>query len=294
MQRDMSKIAHKALALTIDLRKLAHGGRSCGAVGGSLLNDLVRQRQIIELLRDRPFASVRELQERLGVSAATIRRDIDKIDESGGARKVYGGVSALDGAAQATAFARPYDENRDLAVEAKRQIADLAATMVADGDAVIVNGGSTCFHLGVKLADRNVRLFTNSMPLASYLGDHGKCSLTIAGGDLHREPRVIYSPALPVSFYASKYFLGAQGISAEGLLESHPLMVRSIQELSRNADQIVVLADSRKFSIHARNVALPLSRVGMLITDDGISDQQAKMLEGAGVTLRIVSAGGEP
>lgn len=256
------------------------------------MNDLVRQRQIIELLRDRPFASVRELQEHLGVSAATVRRDIDKIDEAGGARKVYGGISALDGAAQGTAFARPYDENRDLAVEAKRQIAELASTMVGDGDAVIVNGGSTCFHLGVKLAERSIRLFTNSMPLAAYLGDHGKCSLTVAGGELHREPRVVYSPSQPVDFYASKFFLGAQGISAEGLLESHPLMVRSIQELSRNADQIVVLADSRKFSIHARNVALPLSRVGTLITDDGLSDQQAKMLEGAGITLRIASNGG--
>lgn len=256
------------------------------------MNDLVRQRQIIELLRDRPFASVRELQEHLGVSAATVRRDIDKIDDSGEARKVYGGVSALDGAAQGTAFARPYDENRDLAVDAKRLIADLASTMVIDGDAVIVNGGSTCFNLGTRLADRNIRLFTNSMPLAAYLGDHGKCSLTVAGGDLHREPRVIYSPAQPVSFYASKYFLGAQGISAEGLLESHPLMVRSIQELSRNADQIVVLADSRKFSIHARNVALPLPRVGTLVTDDGLSDQHAKMLENAGVTLRIASNGG--
>lgn len=177
-------------------------------------------------------------------------------------------------------------------MDAKRLIAELAATMVSDGDAVIVNGGSTCFNLGVKLADRNIRLFTNSMPLAGYLGDHGKCSLTIAGGELYREPRVIYSNAEPVSFYASKYFLGAQGISPEGLLESHPLMVRSIQELSRNVDQIVVLADSRKFSIHARNVALPLSRVGTLITDDGLSDQHAKMLENAGVTFRIASNGG--
>ncbi|MEQ1938071.1 DeoR/GlpR family DNA-binding transcription regulator [Mesorhizobium sp. CN5-321] len=259
------------------------------------MNDLVRQRQIIELLRDRPFASVRELQERLGVSAATVRRDIDKIDESGEARKVYGGVSALDGATQATAYARPYDENRDLAVEAKRLIAELAATMVANGDAVIVNGGSTCFHLGVKLAERNVRLYTNSMPLAAYLSDHGTCALTVAGGDLHREPRVIYGAQNQVQFYASKFFLGTQGVSAEGLLESHPLMVRSIQEMSRNADQIVVLADSRKFSIHARNVALPLSRVGTLITDENISDQHARMLENAGVTLRVVSvAGGGP
>lgn len=69
-------------------------------------------------------------------------------------------------------------------------------------------------------------------------------------------------------------------------------MVRSIQELSRNADQIVVLADSRKFSIHARNIALPLSRLAMLITDDGLSDQHAKMLESAGIALRIASSGG--
>jgi DeoR family transcriptional regulator, ulaG and ulaABCDEF operon transcriptional repressor len=255
------------------------------------VRDLVRQQQIVELLRDRPFASVRELQEWLGVSAATVRRDIDKIDESGSARKVYGGISALDGVLQATAFARPYDENRDLAVEAKRQIADLAATLVADGDTVIVNGGSTCFHLGVKLADRTIRLFTNSMPLAAYLGEHGKCSLAIAGGDLHREPRVIFSPAQPIPFYASKYFVGAQGISAEGLLESHPLMVRSIQELSLHADQIVVLVDSRKFSIHARNVTMPLSRIGVLVTDDGLSDADAKMLENAGVSVRIASVG---
>lgn len=256
------------------------------------MSDLARQRQIVELLRDRPFASVRELQERLGVSAATVRRDIDKIDEVGSARKVYGGVAALDGTAQAGAtFARPYDENRDLAVDAKRMIAELASTMVDDGDAVIVNGGSTCFHLGVKLADRNIRLFTNSMPLAAYLGENGSCSLTVAGGDLHREPRVIYSPSHPPSFYGSKYFLGAQGLSADGLLESHPLMARSISELAENVDQIIVLADSRKFAIHARNVALPLSRVGTLITDEGLSDQAAKMLEAAGVELRIARIG---
>lgn len=256
------------------------------------MSDSSRQRQIVELLKDRPFASVRDLQELLGVSAATVRRDIDKIDEAGDARKVYGGISALDGAAHSTVYARPYEENRDLAVDAKRQIAELAATMVNDGDAIIVNGGSTCFHLGVKLADRNIRLFTNSMPLAAYLGENGKCSLTIAGGDLYREPRVFYAPSQAVPFYASKFFLGAQGISPDGLLESYPLMVRSIRELSQNVDQIVAVIDSRKFSIHARNVSLPLSRIDTLVTDDGLSDINAKMLENAGVNVRIATAGG--
>ena len=56
---------------------------------------------ITDLLRETPFASVRDLQERLGVSPATIRRDIDKLHEVGKARKVYGGISATDAAASA-------------------------------------------------------------------------------------------------------------------------------------------------------------------------------------------------
>ena len=59
------------------------------------LSDAERRRAIVDFLRDRPFASVRDLQDRLGVSAATVRRDIDKVDGLGVARKVYGGVSAL-------------------------------------------------------------------------------------------------------------------------------------------------------------------------------------------------------
>ena len=252
------------------------------------LSDAERRRAIVDFLRDRPFASVRDLQDRLGVSAATVRRDIDKVDGLGVARKVYGGVSALQ-PAPAAAFALPYAKNQDLAVDAKNRIANVAAEMVEDGDSIIINGGSTCFQLGVRLVERSIRLFTNSMPLVTYMSEHGRCSLTVAGGDLHREPRILNS-AYPVSFYASKFFLGAQGISADGVLESHPLLVRSVQELSQNVDQIIILADSRKFSVRARNVALPLSRIDTIITDDGLPDSAARMLKDEGVKVRIAEA----
>src|SRR5690606_12001067 len=85
-------------------------------------------------------------------------------------------------------------------------------------------------------------------------------------------------------------FVGAQGIGPEGLQESHPLMARSMMELSQNADQIIVLADSRKFSIGARNISLPLTRIDTLVTDERLSDAAARMLENAGVSLRIASA----
>jgi DeoR family transcriptional regulator, ulaG and ulaABCDEF operon transcriptional repressor len=259
------------------------------------VSDLDRHRIIRDLLKERPFASVRDLQKVLGVSAATVRRDIDKLHETGIARKVYGGISASDGYGTGRASVRPYDENRDIAVEAKQAIARTAEALVRDGDSIIVHAGSTCYYLGVRLARRNLKIFTNSMPLAAYLGEHGTCQLVLAGGELHREPGIIHAvEAPPPSFYASKLFLGMQGISGEGILESHPLLVRVITLLSDCADEIVILADSRKFELRPRNAVLPLSRVSTLVTDDGISDKNAKMIEDAGVKLMIARSAGEP
>lgn len=258
-----------------------------------MVSDSDRHRVITDLLRERPFASVRDLQERLGVSAATIRRDIDKLHEIGKARKVYGGISAREGAVTNRLSARPYDENRDIAVEAKRAIAEKAAELIRDGDSIIVHAGSTCYQLGIQLARRNVRIYTNSMPLAAYLGEHGTCHLALAGGELYREPGIIHDASAGApNFFASRFFVGTQGISAEGLLESHPLLTKAIGELSTCADEIVLLADSRKLSIQPRNLVLPLSRIGTIVIDDGLSDAGAKMLEDAGVSILIANVGG--
>ncbi|WEX08372.1 DeoR/GlpR family DNA-binding transcription regulator [Chelativorans sp. AA-79] len=260
------------------------------------MSDLDRHRAIKDLLKERPFASVRDLQKVLGVSAATVRRDIDKLHETGIARKVYGGISATDGyGSTARASARPYDENRDIAVEAKQAIARMAETLVRDGDSIMVHAGSTCYHLGVRLARRNLKIYTNSMPLAAHLGERGTCQLVISGGELHREPGIIHGMDSSVSsFFASKFFLGTQGISEDGILESHPLLVRAITHLSERADEIVLLADSRKFSLRPRHAVLPLSRISTLVTDDGVSDKNAKMIEDAGIQLLIAQVAGEP
>lgn len=258
------------------------------------MSDSDRHRVIRELLKERPFASVRDLQKVLGVSAATVRRDIEKLHETGLARKVYGGISAAEGYAAGYASARPYNENRDIAVDAKQAIARVAENLVADGDSIIVHAGSTCYYIGIRLARRNLRIYTNSMPLASYLGEHGTCQLTVAGGELHREPGIIHSlQSSSPGFFASKFFLGTQGISNEGILESHPLLVKVIRDLSECADEIVVLADSRKFSLRPRHVVLPLPRISTLVTDEGISDKNAQMIESAGIRLMIARRAGD-
>lgn len=252
------------------------------------MSEFTRHSKIELLLQERPFISVNELTGVLGVSAATIRRDIDKLDETGRVQKVYGGIAAADSAHQRRAIALPFTDNRDIAVEAKRAIAREASKLVREGSLIVVHGGSTCFHFGVHIADWNVRILTHSMPLAAYLSEFGRCQLTVGGGDLHREPGILHDPAYEdQKFFASQFFVGALGVGPQGMLESHPLLVHLARHFAERVNEVVLLVDSRKFKETPPLVALPLRRVAHLVTDDGLDNAAARMLESQGVRYTI-------
>jgi DeoR family ulaG and ulaABCDEF operon transcriptional repressor len=253
------------------------------------MTETERHKLMLDLLKDRPFASVRDLQAVLDASPATIRRDIAKLSATGAVRKVFGGIATAETSGPLDRVAaRPFTENQMLGVAAKKAIAQEAAALVQEGDALIIHGGSTCYLFAMLLASRNVRIYTNSMPLAATLWQNGTCHLTLSGGDLYREPGIVFSPeAGPPEFYASKFFLGAQAITPIGMQESHPLVVRETELLLQRADEVVVLADSRKFGVRARYPIMPLSRIGTLITDDGLTDANHKMLIDAGIRVLI-------
>lgn len=259
------------------------------------LNEVERHKLVLGVLKDRTFASVRDLQEVLDASPATIRRDIAKLHATGAVRKVFGGIAAADSMREVDRLAaRPFTENQMLGVAAKKAIAEEAVKLVHDGDALIIHGGSTCYLFALKLASRNVRIFTNSMPLAATLWQNGSCHLTLAGGDLYREPGILSSPTpQPPEYYASRFFLGAQAITPTGMQESHPLIVRETELLLQRADEVVVLADSRKFGARARYPVMPLARIGTLITDDGLTEANHRMLVDAGIRVIIAASGAE-
>ncbi|MET3600911.1 DeoR/GlpR family DNA-binding transcription regulator [Martelella mangrovi] len=254
----------------------------------------IRHKQILHLLEDRSFLSVSELTDRIGVSAATIRRDIDKLEKAGLGQRVHGGIAAERSRHARRAVPLPFMENRDIAVDAKRAIASVAATFVRDGTSIIVHGGSTCFHFGMAIARRNVRVFTHSMPLAAYLAENGECQLTIGGGDLHREPGIVYDRFSGAhAFFASQFFVGALGVDRQGLLETNPLLVRLTREMVGFANEVVVLVDSRKFAERPTTLTLPFSRIRRLVTDDGLTDADAAMLEEEGVDYLVAEAKGD-
>jgi DeoR family ulaG and ulaABCDEF operon transcriptional repressor len=175
----------------------------------------------------------------------------------------------------------------------KRAIARAAAEMCRDGEPIIINGGTTTYQMVHHLTARRMSVFTNSFAIAEFLIHNSRNSVVIPGGTIYREQNVILSPfggVVASHFYAKRMFIGCQGISVQGLMEADPMVVQSELALIGQADELVLLADSSKFSGRSSLILCGLDRISAVITDSGIRDEDRQMLETAGVRLIVADA----
>ena len=133
-------------------------------------------------------------------------------------------------------------------------------------------------------------MLTNSFHIADHLLQHSNCAVLLPAGAVYREQGLILSPFEAdgiAHFRARRMFMGAQSVSPIGIAEADPLIIQSEQRLMRQADELVVLVDSSKFDSRSSLVIAPLERAHVLITDEGISDAAAQMVEAAGPRLVV-------
>lgn len=255
------------------------------------MHESERHATILAAVAERPVATVSELAARTGASEATIRRDIVGLAGQQRLRRVRGGAQALSPPRAAALAGRSYSVSEALHVEAKRAIARAAAALCEDGEAIIINGGTTTFQMVHPLATRRLQVLTNSFPIAEHLLRHSRNTVLVPGGVLHREQNIILSPFdndVTRNFAARRMFMGAQGLGPHGLTEADPLLIQAEQKLIGQAEQLIVLVDSSKFRNRSSLVLCPLSRIDTVITDSGVPDRAAAMLDAAGVRLVVV------
>lgn len=256
------------------------------------MHESERHRLILSVLREKPVATIKELVLLTNSSEATVRRDIGALDADRKLRKMRGGAEALNAGPTTGLAGRPFSYNRSVNVNQKRAIARAAVDLCEDGEAIIINGGTTTFQMLHYLTTRQMQVFTNSFPIADHLLSHTKNTVIVPGGTLYREQNIILSPFEndgSKHFAASRMFMGATAISALGIMEVDPLVVQAEEKLLRQAEELVVLVDSSKFGQRSSLVLCPLERVSLIITDDKISDEDRRMVEQAGVELVVVS-----
>lgn len=254
------------------------------------MHEKERHRVILSAVQDRPVVTVIDLCALTDASEATIRRDIATLHVQKRLRRVRGGAEAISPPQFVGLAGRTFAINETFNSKQKQAIAIAAAGLCEEGDPIIINGGTTTFQMVHPLANRRMQVFTNSFPIAEHLIKHSKNTVMLSGGVIYREQNIILSPFendVTRNFYARRMFMGAHGIGPLGLMEADPLLIQAEQKLIGQADELIVLADSSKFNQRSSLVLCPLSKVDILITDEGISDKAAAMLESAGVELIV-------
>ena len=251
-----------------------------------------RRITILRSLGERGFQSVQQLEHTLGVSAATVRRDLTNLEREGLLSRVHGGAEVVRDALPRSLSGQPaFFAAQGRRLKEKRAIAARAAELIPVDSSIIIDGGSTTFALVEFLRDLEVRVLTSSFPLANELLHRTRAQVTVPGGPIYRDQQLILSPFdEPVieGYVANLLFMGAQGISERGLLQSDPMLVQAQRHLLDRAERFVVLADSSKFAAAGNLVVCPPERIDVFITDSGATPASLARLRDAGVEVLVV------
>ena len=241
-----------------------------------------RQQAIADLLTQRGRLSVTELAQRFTVTTETVRRDLSTLERAGIVRRVHGGAIP---AASLSVLEVTVNE-RDLAQsEQKDRVAEAAvAYLPTNGGSVLLDAGTTTARLaGLLPLDVAFTVFTNAVPIAGRLAGRGNVDLHVLPGRVRRTTQAAVGEETVAAISRLRTdvaFVGTNGLSdAHGLSTPDASEAAAKNAMIRSAQRVVVLADSSKIG-HESTVRFgDLDQVDVLITDDGLRDDDRATLE---------------
>jgi DeoR/GlpR family transcriptional regulator of sugar metabolism len=251
-----------------------------------------RRTRVLELVRQKGFASLPELADELQVSESTIRRDLDYLEDSGTAKRTHGGVFYTGSSPKLPHF----EERQPANWEKKRAIAQRAVTLIEDGDTLLLDGGTTAYEVARLLVGRPLQIVTNSLPVANLFASGADTDLVLLGGYVYPRTGVSLGPyanEMLAHLNVRKTVLSVAGINNRGFYNSNLLLVETERAMMQAADEVIVVADSTKFGRQSLAHLAPLGEVHYLVVDDGISEEWKVKAEQAGVKLLVAPLNSE-
>lgn len=247
-----------------------------------------RRRKILEWLQEEGSARVRDLSKAFGVSEATVRQDLERLEAEGQIVREHGGAFLKSVPQQVQSMSLHHVENMDRKV----RIGRLAARLVNNSDTIIIDSGTTTTEFAQNLTDRQgLNVITNALNIALLLGANPTNSVHMPAGQF-KAPTLSLSGEKSgdffVGIFAEKLFLATAGISFEAGL-TYPAIgdIYVKRAMIKAASKIYLLADSTKIGRMSFSSLGPVELVGTLITDDGIRDEDRKRFEAEGIAVLI-------
>lgn len=244
-----------------------------------------REKQVLDLLVDEEGISVTEMGKRLGVSAVTVRSVLNALSEKGVIVRTWGGATP--------AFHPEILERQRTNHEIKARLAAKAAEMVQDGDAIMVEAGTTTSQIGRFLfGKRDLHVVTNSTLFVAYGRANPALQVTVVGGSFQPVTESLVGPiALREldQFHVRLAFVGSDGFSvAEGATAHLVEGAEIVRKMTERADRAILLADSSKYNRHGFARVLDLLTFSMIISDTDLAPEAQAELREAGIELCLV------
>jgi DeoR family deoxyribose operon repressor len=250
--------------------------------------------KIIEYLKTRSAASIRDLSSLCGVSEITTRRDLAELAEDRIVTLLHG-AAVLNQDSYYENFERIYrladegSKNR----EEKERIGERAGSMIAEDDIVIIDSGSTTEWLARKIPEeRCCKALCYALNILIELHKKPNIDIVFAGGELHRNTLNFEGPEginLIRRFRANTAFISAGGIDFElGVTSANSFETEAKRRILRSARTRVLLADASKIGTVNSHHFADIDDFEVLITDSRLKAEQREKIAGHGVEVIVV------
>ncbi len=280
----------------VNADELVRGDESPDSNDGSnkLLAELRREKMIAQVERYGQVTS-EELAALFGISPMTVWRDLAALEEGGQLRRIRGGAARIERRAD---LEPPYVSKQVVNQDRKELLARYAADQfVRDGDIIFLEAGTTVAAMSKHLSRfRQLTAIGNGLgtmnELARLLPD---VTVYCCGGMLREVAWTFVGPQAESYFRhvnAHTCFLGATGITLDGVTDVSPLEIQVKRAMAASADCVVVLIDSTKFGVKSFSKLLDLAEVDVLVTDDRADATLVANLRSAGMDVHVARRNG--
>jgi DeoR/GlpR family transcriptional regulator of sugar metabolism len=227
-----------------------------------------RHGQIQALIRNQGRVTVPKLSALFGVSEATIRRDLEELDNLGYLRRTHGGAIRIEKAPKELPMMQRMATNSD----EKARIGKVAVNLIKDGETIFLGSGTTVIEVARNFPpDMNLTVITNSLPVVNELAAHPGIDLIIIGGMLRRSELSMVGHVAEQAlceFRADQVFMGMYAIDVEcGFTNDYPPEILTDRAILGISSKVVVLADHSKFDRVSSMVVTPVTAARIIITD---------------------------
>jgi DeoR family transcriptional regulator of aga operon len=248
---------------------------------------LSRQKEITTLLGSQGKVSVSALAEALGVSVVTVRHDLDELERQQVLRRLRGGAIAV----RPARFQRSQHPLHNAFEAEKQRIGELAATLVRDGETIIIDAGSTTLALARALPAslQDVAVVTPALDVALALETHMGVKTVITGGTVAKPQRCLIPPfatTLLRQINADVAFVACSGIdAAKGFTTQSWDEAEVKHAIAAASSRVIFLADHGKIGHVATAKIMDIADAELLVTDSGASGPALRLLEQAGLNV---------